>query len=99
MRKKFDSFIYEKVSLQGLTMQEILDKAKIGDILIPNGTAFGMRHDKFKVAKLENEYTIININPDYTKNACYILVKDENGVPFSIIYNKNEKTGFKIKET
>ena len=81
----------------GLTMAELMEKSTIGSSLITDGTAFAMRHDKWKVAKLEGEYKIEKINKSYTKGTAYILLRDLQGLPFSLIAKYNKTTGLKIK--
>lgn len=100
-----DGFVFEsvvnesKLQLQGLTMVELLDKIKVGDKIIPDGDAYGMRHDKFKTAKLvDSEYTVDNIMKEYNPNTGYIRISNTQGIPFSIIFKNKDNTGFKIKK-
>lgn len=103
--KNYEQFLFEqevlseKISLDGQTMEEIVSIAKPGDKLEPVNLAFGMRHDKWKTARLEDkEYTIRKIILNYARKAHYISIIDTKGTLFSIIFDPNEKTGFKLKK-
>jgi len=79
--------------LKGLTIGEITKDM----VLIPDGAAFAMRHDMYKVAKLEDTYTVEKINPNYTKGFIYILLRDSKNTPFSLIGEPDSRSGLITK--
>jgi hypothetical protein len=81
---------------KGMTMAELLEKAKPGDILhLVSDYAFGMPHDMWKIAKLTDlTYIIEKFNDKYTKDAIYMRIRSKEGKPYSIIGEPDWKTGF-----
>lgn len=80
-------------SLKGLPIGQITQDM----VLVPDGAAFAMRHDKYKVAKLEDTYTVEKINPTYTRGCIYILLRDSNNTPFSLIGEPDTFSGLTLK--
>jgi len=82
----------------GETIGKIVTNGKIGDTLELAGLSFGMRYDKFKIAKLTSKnYIITSINREYTKDSIFLKIESEEGVPFAIIGNESTNTGLKFK--
>lgn len=83
----------------GETMEQIVSNGKVGDSLELVGLSFGMRYDKFKVAKLTSKlYTIASIKLNYTKDSHFLGIESEEGTPFAIIANEKMHTGLKLRK-